>query len=276
MQQSFFDPGDVMLHRFAVGHRLEAGEALVQGPWPISRALYSAGGMVSSVIDLLGYARMILAGGKTKEDRRIIKASAIDGMLRPQVTIWGQKEGIGLSWFANEVDGLWLVEHSGGTVGQGALLLMAPERGFALAILTNADSGEQVINAVREWVLKEILNLEITEPEIMDVPLEVLQECEGRYLQKPYGYTDIGVLGGRLVGQTIFTAGFPTEDPPPRPPPPPHTLAFYDDDRLIVLDGLSKGARGDILRTPGGTIKWLRMSGRLHVKTTLPHGRISI
>jgi hypothetical protein len=77
---------------------------------------------------------------------------------------------------------------------------------------------------------------------------------------------ELGLLSGRLIGQMVYKAGFPSKDVPPPPPPPPATLDMCEKDRLLVMDGMMKDATGDIIRKADGSIGWLRLGGRIHVR----------
>ena len=63
-----------------------------------------------------------------------------------------------------------------------------------------------------------------------------------------------------------YKRGFPSEDVPPPPAPPPMTVALCGKDRLLVLDGPYKHDTMDVIRKEDGMIRWLRVSGRLHVR----------
>ena len=135
MSRSFFFSEEVLSHRFAVGHRDEDGQTIVARPWALARAASVAGGITSNVRDLLRYARFHLGqepGPLTRE--------SISLMREPQIET-GDRD-MALTWFVREVDGIALAEHDGGTNGQMARLMLAPEAGFALAILTNHSRRE--------------------------------------------------------------------------------------------------------------------------------------
>ena len=266
LENCFFKPGEVMVNRFSVGHRVEDGIAGVAKPWPIPRAAYPAGGLVCNLDELLKYAKFHLEGGRSCDGEQILETEAIHTMQTPQKNYWGDNEFIGLSWFINIEKGKKIVSHSGGTVGQGAILELIPEHDFAFAILTNADSGAQLIDSARNWCLKEYLGLEIDDPVLIDVAIDQKKECEGRYILPGYTYTDLRLTGERLIAQDVPTGGFPTEDTPPAPASPPYTVAFIEEDRLLVVDGKSKGARAELIKDTTGVIKWLRKGGRLHRK----------
>jgi len=152
MESVYIRPTDVMTHRFAVGHQVGEDGPQVAWPWPLPRAVWPAGGIVTSTPDLLRYARFHLENGVTADGERLLSEEGAARMQEPQVAVWGD-EAWGLSWALNKVDGVREVSHGGGTVGQIAMLLLIPAHDLALALLTNADRGSRMKIAVRKWVL---------------------------------------------------------------------------------------------------------------------------
>jgi CubicO group peptidase (beta-lactamase class C family) len=263
LEHTFFDPGEVITHGFAVGHSVVEGKARVARPWPLDRAIYPAGGITCHVKDLLRYARFHLGDGRAEDGTRLLSLESLTMMHSPQVTL-REGEAWGLSWgIVDEIEGARQVRHGGGTKGQISLLVLVPEHDLALAVLTNADPGGLITDEVRRWVLKELLGLEAPRAEPIDAEEEELAQYAGRY-RGYYGDLDLGVLGGKLVGQVTYKRGFPNEDVPPPPAPPPMSVALCAKDRLLVLDGPDKDSIGDAIRRPDGSIGWLRFSGRLH------------
>jgi hypothetical protein len=185
-------------------------------------------------------------------------------MREPQIDT-GDRD-MALTWFIREVEGVVFAEHDGGTNGQMARLMLAPEAGFALAILTNhSPAGNDVLRELSHVALRLYLGVEEPEPEPIDLSPEQLAECAGDY-SNPWSDVELRAEERRLVGRTTYKAGFPTKDTPPLPPPPPATLAFYDTDRVFVEEGPLTGTRGDFVRDGDGRIAWFRSGGRLHAK----------
>jgi len=259
MSRSFFFSEEVLSHRFAVGHRNEDGQAIVARPWALARAASAAGGITSSVRDLLRYARFHLGREPGPLTRELISL-----MREPQIET-GDRD-MALTWFVRELEGVVLAEHDGGTNGQMARLMLAPEAGFALAILTNhSPAGNDVFRELSRVALRLYVGVEEPEPEPIDLSSEQLAEYAGDY-SNPWSDVALRAEETRLVGQTTYKAGFPTKDTPPLPPPPPATLAFYDTDRVFVEEGPLTGTRGDFVRDDNGRIAWFRSGGRLHAK----------
>lgn len=262
LDRCFFEAGEVLTHRFAVGHRTEGASAQVARPWPLPRAARPAGGIVCDVGQLLRYARFQMGTGTAEDGESLLQPDTLAQMHTPQVSRWGEAEQIGLSWFIDEVGGVRQLSHGGGTVGQVSLLALYPAHNLALVVLTNADEGGDVTGAVRRWVLEHCLEIEDPEPEPIDASEQELSAYAGSY-SRPFADIELGMLGGRLIGQAIYKQGFPSPDVPPPPPPPPVSLALYAEDRLLITGGPMSGGRADVIRKDDGSIGWLRL-GRVY------------
>ncbi len=264
LKNCFFDPGDVMTYRFTVGHKIHDKVPHVSRPWPLPRALYPAGGITCHVKDLLRYARFHMGDGATEGGTRLFKPETMALMQTPQVTIWGEKETMGLIWRLKEVNGARTLEHRGGTDAYLAWLLFVPHHHFAIAIFTNAKTV--LTRDVGLWALKQYLGTEIHEPTPLESTEEDLKPYVGRYV-RPVASVELTLLGGRLVCQIVYNSNFPAKDSPSDPSPPPSmTPALCEKDRFLVLDGEYKGDTIDIIRKPDGSIGWLRLSRRIHVR----------
>ncbi len=265
LESCYFDPADVMTHRFAVGHEVTGEVTGIARPWALPRGVYPAGGITCHVQDLLRYARFHLGDGVAADGTQLLSPESISQMHSPQVTIWGEKEKLGLAWRIEEVEGTCLHSHGGGTNGQVSLLLLAPEHNFAIAVVTNSEHGGRLTSDVSDWALKQYLDVERSDPVPIASSEEDLMPYVGRYARS-FSEIELGMLAGRLIGQMTPKGGFPTEESPVPPPPPPTALALCEEDRLLVLDGPHKGSKMDIIRHRDGRIGWLRAGGRIHVR----------
>jgi CubicO group peptidase (beta-lactamase class C family) len=139
MSNSFSAPDEVLARPHAQGHFSEEGEApRVQEPLFIPRSSDPAGGLWSTTADLLRFARFHLGDG-TVDGERILSPESLAMMQTPQQSILGDPtSAMGLPWFIIDLPGQRLVTHDGGTFGQGAQLLLAPDRDFAVAMFGNA------------------------------------------------------------------------------------------------------------------------------------------
>jgi CubicO group peptidase (beta-lactamase class C family) len=259
LKSTYFKAGDVMTHRFAVGHNIEGGEAKVARPWPLPRFVYPAGGIVCSAHDLLCYAHFHLSKGSTVEG--MLKRETLEQMYEPQVTVW-ENEFRSLGWGIDDTLGTRQIKHTGATTGQVSQLYIVPEHDLALAIFVNADQGFDTTQQVQKWIFKEYLGLDIPEASPIECSAEELESYAGFY-SHPRFDIELRLLSGRLVFQATFKTGFPDPDSPPPPQPMPMPMGLCEKDRLLVLDGPAKGDKVDVIRRSDGTIGWLRRKGRI-------------
>jgi CubicO group peptidase (beta-lactamase class C family) len=266
LTQSYFNPTDVMVHRFVVGHNITPEGTKVATPWPLPRAAWSAGGIVCSVGDLLRYAQFHLAGGKTTDGTQLLSPESIAAMHTVQVETDGWMDGVGLSWFVDTVAGTRTFGHGGGTVGQVSQLTLVPEHHFAFASVTNANRGGELTQAVGRWILKQYLGLESTDPTPVDASEMELAGYVGVY-SRPMADLTLTLEDGQLMAHIKFKQGFPTPDAPP-PAPPPTPVGITEAGHLIALEGPFKNAQGQVIRSEDGSIRYIRFSGRLHKRLT--------
>ena len=264
MKHSFFEPGDVIADRFAVGHETGAEGVKVASPWELPRATRPAGGIICDVHELLRYAKFQMGDGTTEDGTRLLKPETISAMHTSQVKIIDDLS-IGLSWKVEEIDGVHTFSHSGGTVGQITQLFIIPEHDFAFVLFTNSDVGGLIMKELTHWVFKEYTGKDSPRPAPIEASAEELAEYAGFYygsIQDLY----MKMIGGRLILQVIVKAGFPSEETPIPASPPPMTLGKCAEDRLIVLDGMMRGLPIDVIRNAEGEIIALRGEARVHIR----------
>ncbi|MGN6361618.1 MAG: serine hydrolase domain-containing protein [Thermomicrobiales bacterium] len=262
MTKSIFFASDAITERTAVGHIVRDGVPEVARPWPLARAAHPAGGIASTVCDMLRYARFQLGDDTSPAGARLLTRASLDLMQAPATPAGSANGATGIAWMVRHSGGVKLVRHSGGTHGQLSVFVMAPERDFAIAVLTNASRGGELHGDVVKWALGRYLGIEEAAPEPLTVPAADLVPYAGRY-SAAADDQQISVRDGGLWLQSYPHGGFPYKDSPPGPTPPPVRLALLDDDRAIALDEPLKGARGEFLRGSDGAIAWLRFGGRI-------------
>ncbi|HEX6819370.1 MAG TPA: serine hydrolase domain-containing protein [Ktedonobacterales bacterium] len=261
MTHASFFPEEVMLGSFAVGHNVAADSVEVARPWAIPRNANAAGGLVTTTGDLLRYARFSMGDGTAADGARILSRASLDAMQTPA---YKADEGrwVGLAWYIRPIDGVPVIGHDGGTIGQIARLRFIPARGFALALLTNANTGSELVDEVTTWALKHYLGLE--EPERVHLPRtpEQLAAYAGRY-SGTFSTIDMVVRDGGFIAERHDTERVRHLYDTPPPPEPPSPVAFFAEDQIVATEGPLKGATGDFLRGPDGALVWLRIGGRL-------------
>jgi CubicO group peptidase (beta-lactamase class C family) len=261
LKETYITPADVMTLRFAVGHNVSPQGAQVGRPWPIGRYAHSAGGVITTARDLLGYAQFHMGAGApgvlSEESRRRMQARV--------VTKHGTDEEMAVTWHVSNAGGVRRLSHGGGTVGQQSLLTMVPERRFAIAVLTNASTGSRLHQDVARLAMKEYLGVEDRDPEPSATQPDTA-EYRARFT-RPFADVVVSVENGTLHVQSIAKRGFPNASAPVPPPGPRVAYAFYAKDRAIATAGPQKGARIDFIRKSDGSIGWVRVGGRIHRKS---------
>lgn len=261
LDMTFFYPSDILFtHRFVVGHQEVKGKVRVARPWAIGRAGNGVGGVVSTVRDLLKYARFHMGKGR----KNMIAARSLKAMRVPQVDA-GARGMMGITWFIRKVGDITAYSHGGATHGQQAYFFFIPDKDFACAILTNSDDGGIITAAVFSKAIELYFGAKSKLPKPIEVAARELKEYTGRY-QIGTECFDLKVKGGHLMYHPIPLGGFPTPDTPPGPARPPMRFSFYEKDKVIGLDEPYRDALGEFFRDDAGKLQFFRIGGRAHKK----------
>jgi CubicO group peptidase (beta-lactamase class C family) len=261
LTMSFFYPSDILFtHRFVVGHQKVKDEVQVARPWAIGRAGNGVGGVVSTVRDLLKYARFHMSNGR----KNVITGKSLRSMRVPQADA-GPRGWMGITWFIRKAGPFTIYAHGGATNGQQAYFAFIPEEDFALAILTNSDDGGILTSTIFNYALELYFHVKSKLPRPIQTPAAQLKEYVGRYRIGTECF-DLKVKGGHLVYHHIPLGGFPRPDTPPGPAMPPMRFSFYEADKVIGLDEPYKDALGEFLRDEKGSLLFFRIGGRAHKK----------
>ncbi|MHB1327458.1 MAG: serine hydrolase domain-containing protein [Gemmatimonadales bacterium] len=105
---------------------------VLNGPAVDNSDVWAGGGFLSTAEDLTRFAHGVLTG-------RVVADSTRELLFRPMTTAEGKSTGYGLGWRITSLDGRRAVGHGGSHVGASAQLLVVPELGLAVAILSNAN-----------------------------------------------------------------------------------------------------------------------------------------
>ena len=262
LRNSYYDATTISALPHAVGHDVDdAGKAIVltEG-FELPRIARPAGGITSSIEDLLTFGMFHGSIGDDISD--VITAESVADMqseLVPGGSLGQIRcDGIGVAWFTFERDGVKLIAHGGGTVGQQSLLVIAPDENFVFAMLTNADSGSDLVLMAARWMLNHHLGTSVLDDKPgQEVDAAGVTDCFGTYTG-PDGYS-----------MTVET-GFVAEGPP--------RIVILDNsgEEPVFLDSLeddvwfSQGTYSreyvDFVRNDQGNVGWIRVSGRLTPK----------
>jgi len=170
-------PEEALLFGSATGH-IEGGESPVVTPqWMLPRSLGPAGLIVSTVRDLLQFARMHLQGGKAVDGTTILSPETALRMTEfqtdlPDKYLLGDSWGLG--WIRFDWHGHRLIGHDGNTIGQAAFLRMLPEFGLSVALLTNGGSAHDLYEELYGEIFLDLAGVSLQPSlEVPNMPVTV-------------------------------------------------------------------------------------------------------
>ena len=261
--------GEFIVNRFAAGHSNRDNAAFLQRPFSPSSSV-TAGGVGLCITDLMNYAKFHLGDGTAPNGERVLSRPSLEMMRTTQLHKQGTDDDIGIAWHLRNVGPLRVAAHGGTLSGHILLLELVPEKNFAIGILTNAINGWKLIQDVEREVLKQYhgatfpKNYAIAHRGLVETLPNVealaqqpeLAPYVGRYL-RPMNAVTVRIDAGRLVVQDI---------PNGRDPNPAMPIAFFGPDRAVITDGNDKGQGIEFVRDAAGTVKWVRVVGRVAVR----------
>jgi len=261
MARSCFNADEAITHRVAAGHSIVDEQPRVVRPYAFPSATTPVGGVISSVRDLLAYARFHLGDGRTPDGGRLLSVGSLE-LMRTRLAPADNDRAVGVAWFLREVGGVTLQQHNGSAIGQQGVLMLAPERGFAIAVQANSTRGALLHQAITKWALKTFVGVDEPEPQHVRMTKTRRDELVARYTAAG---ADVelraggeGVLLYRSIYHNILGITPAPTDPPPSP------VAFTGEDRFVCLEGPLKDVRGEVIRDETGAVRWLRTGGRVH------------
>ncbi|MDE3111437.1 MAG: beta-lactamase family protein [Chloroflexota bacterium] len=256
--RTFFFADEVITYRVASGHNVFAGRPRVARPWALARASSCLGGIVSTVPQLLSYARFHMGDGTTADGARYLSPASM-ALMRSHLVDGPLGQWRGIAWAVEDAHGVDVISHGGATIGQQALLHIAPSRRFALAMLTNTSQAAQVQSAMAAWAWKRYLGVEREDAAPRPHTAAEGARVVGTYRQ-PANEIRIALAGDALVlHQLPLESSFRKRMAEPPPVPEPVPLAFCADDRLLLREGPLKGSQIEILGP-----EWVRFGSRIY------------
>ena len=149
--------GDFIVQRFAAGTLNRDGTADASAAVRAVDERHGRRRRLCASTDLLAYARFHMGDGTAANGERVLKRESLEQMRTAQLHKQSTDDDIGLAWHLRHVGSVRTAAH-GGTLGGHILLLeIVPERNFAIAILTNANTGWRLIQDVEREALKSYL-----------------------------------------------------------------------------------------------------------------------
>jgi CubicO group peptidase (beta-lactamase class C family) len=253
-----------MTYSFASSHRIQDGKPEVLRPWNLARSLNPAGGVISTAGDQMRYARFHLGGGTAQDGTRLLKRETLEAMQSEQAPAASFAQKMGIGWRLLWADGVKIVAHGDGTLGQASSFDLVPERQFAITALSNV-RDRLFIDEIVTWAFEHFAGIAPPDRVPLDLPADQLEAYTGIYSAHG-GHAEIYVKDGELWLQTRPTRGFPTPDVPPPPTPPPARLAFFKEDFVFLPDSPKTRFWSEFIRNDDGSILGFHSGARLMVR----------
>lgn len=270
MEHSFFFANDVMTRRFVVGHNSDPeGKFTVARPWALPRSGAPAGGITANAGDQVTWIRFHLGDGTAPNGTRLLSPQNLEKMKQPTVHMPGSALGdaVGISWMLKDADGVQLVSHGGSTLGQQSAFVMAPEKHFGIAVLTNASSAGSDLNhgLVRD-ALAHFAGVVETDPEPVSRDSKALAEFVGDYGTIATSI-HVSESGGGLVVDTAAKSAFlqaiGASEEDFAAPAMAIGMVGSEGDQFVVGEGSAKGTTGYFARDDSGAVSGIHLGGRL-------------
>ncbi|CAN5436978.1 hypothetical protein BH09CHL1_BH09CHL1_10750 [soil metagenome] len=174
-----FFPEEALLHSAAAGHTTEPTGNSVARPYPIARCSNAAGAIITSTENLLKFAQFHIGDG-TIDGEQVLSPESLAAMQTVTATV---HEGSywGLGWAIGEVGGVKTISHGGSTNGHQAQLVVVPEKGYAIAALTNSSRGGAANKEIVEWAIEHDLGLSTPAPAPVELSDAEIDRVLGTY-----------------------------------------------------------------------------------------------
>lgn len=255
---------DAMTYRLSLGHRDRGERTEPIRPFQTTSST-TAGGVMTSLTDLMQYARVHLGDGRAPGGAPYVSRARLDEMQAPQLRKNSTADEMGVGWHLRQVGGVDTVAHGGTLNGHCLLLELVPSRGLAFAVLTNHQDGWRLVQDVEAALLRLFAGVALAPGQAIAhrgvneamtfhaAPLLVqpsLAEYEGTYRRPPVGIVEVRQRGGRLAVETGANQ-------------PITTLTFFGPDIAYALDGSYTGMPYEFVRSRDGAVRWIRVNGRI-------------
>ncbi|MGB3328664.1 MAG: serine hydrolase domain-containing protein, partial [Thermomicrobiales bacterium] len=164
LENTVYYAENAITYPHSVGHlvsKREDGPKLAK-PYAFPRQIAAPGGIIATSRDQIRFAQMHIGKGEL-DGVRVLSEKLATLMQTPYINSWDQYTSFGQGWYITEYPGLKLIQHGGTTIGFNAMLRIAPERNFAISVLTNGDVGSRAYEQIISWALKFYLGFEVPE-----------------------------------------------------------------------------------------------------------------
>ncbi|MFQ6113547.1 MAG: serine hydrolase [bacterium] len=155
MSDTHMDDPDEIIPNRVQGYRMIDGE-IKNSEFVDVSSRFAAGGTISTVVDLLRYAKGLSA-------EQVLSRESIDLMYTSMTTKDGHFIDYGMGWRVSPVNGHFQVYHTGSQPETRTLLVRFPKENFAMALAYNFEGADRHVYAHRlaQLILDEPWNMRV-------------------------------------------------------------------------------------------------------------------
>jgi CubicO group peptidase (beta-lactamase class C family) len=210
MTHTTFDFVTALGGNFASPHDTDADGRTVPASMDVNYSvvpLRPAGGMWTSAHDLANYLMMELALGRLPDGTQLVSKEGLLERRRAQVPT-GEDEVYAMGLAVDTRYGIPVVHHGGSLFGYKSDMIFLPEHGVGAVILTNSDSGGDLVGLFRRRLLEVVF----------DGRPEAVEEAKAAAVRRradlakwrerltiPPDATELGKLAARYVSPALGT-----------------------------------------------------------------------
>jgi serine beta-lactamase-like protein LACTB len=147
-----------------------------------------AGSLYSTVNDLGRFLSFLFARGRTA-DGALVKPETLESMWTPQFVKPGTKEGFGIGFHVNQLDGRRRIRHGGAIYGFATELSALPDEKLGVVVIASRDGVNAVTSRIATEALRQLLAVRQKKPlpvieETKPLTIERARELAGLYRSK--------------------------------------------------------------------------------------------
>lgn len=188
IEEVAFSASQALAYRTAIGHVRGPGadQLAPSHEWALMPPSNPAAGnqLAMSARGLLTLGQLFLADGLGPTGQRLLSEESASLMLRPEVALRGIGTDPGHQSLGWALARPGIAEHGGGAPGVVSLLVVAPSRSVAAAVVTNADSGGRLARGLLDPLFAEFADVAPSPPPVVPGPSRIVPDVTpylGRY-----------------------------------------------------------------------------------------------